>query len=168
MVFLIAPFIQGGQIATASVGTGIQQPNMLYVDSLNISVPVVNAKKVGEKYFQAALIDGVAHYPGTALPGQLGNDYIFGHSSDYAWSKGHYKKIFSTLPKIQKGASIRITNSQGTEFVYTVFDSRKVSAKDLSVLSQKGFKKRLLTLQTSYPVGTALARWVVVAELKTP
>ena len=157
-----------GQYAVAPSSVALKTPNMVYVDSLGIEAPVIYIDKVGEKYFQAALINGVVHYPKTALPGQLGNDYIFGHSSDYIWSKGKYKRIFALLPKIQKGAEIRITDQHSTEYTYVVFDSRRVSAKDGSVLSQQGNKRKLLTLQTSYPVGTALARWVVVAELKTP
>ena len=149
-----------------SLAASLKQPNMLYIDSLYITVPVINIDKIGEKYFQAALINGVVHYPGTVTAGQKGNDYIFGHSSDYIWSKGHYKRVFAPVPKIQKGAQIRITDAQGIEYTYTVIDSRKVAANDTSVLSQQNYTRKLLTLQTSYPVGTALARWVVVAELK--
>lgn len=140
-------------------------PFMLSIDSLNIRVPIVYVYAATEKEFQAGLIDGVVHYPGTALPGQAGNCYIFGHSSDYIWSKGKYKTIFAPLPKTTIGTEIVISDNQGVKFVYTVIDSKKVSAKDLSVLKQD-YTKKILTLQTSYPVGTALARWVVVAEMK--
>jgi len=40
-----------------------------------------------------------------------------------------------------------------------------VSPKDLSVLDQQNFQKKFLSLQTSYPIGTALKRFVAVAEL---
>jgi len=136
------------------------------VDSLNIRVPIVYVYSVSEKDFQAGLINGVVLYPGTALPGQLGNPYIFGHSSDYIWSKGRYKTIFAPLPKIALGAEIVITGNGGERFVYKVISSKKVASSDTSVLSQQGYAKKLLTLQTSYPVGTALARWVVVGEIK--
>ncbi len=142
------------------------QPNLLIVDSLGIQVPIQYPTTTGETAFQAALINGVAHYPGTADPGQFGNCYIFGHSSDYIWSKGHYKNVFAVLPKISIGAEIVISDWQGNKFTYVVTGSYKVAANDTSVLDQAGFAKKLLTLQTSYPVGTALARWVVVAEIK--
>jgi sortase A len=142
------------------------QANMLIIDSLGIKAPIVYIEGIGEKYFQAGLLNGVVHYPGTANPGQLGNCYIFGHSSDYIWSKGHYKSVFAVLPQIKIGANITIGDQQGNKFVYTVTDSRSVAASDTSVLSQQNNAKKLLTLQTSYPVGTALARWVVVAEIK--
>jgi LPXTG-site transpeptidase (sortase) family protein len=142
------------------------QPNTLIIDSLGINAPVVYATSTGETAFQAALINGPTHYPGTAQPGQLGNCYIFGHSSDYIWSKGHYKNVFATLPHIQKGAEIIISDQQGNKFTYLVTDSREVAVNDLMVLDQQGYTKKLLTLQTSYPIGTALARWVAVAEIR--
>ena len=142
------------------------EPNTLIIESLDIKAPIIYVNEKKEKVYQAALINGVVHFPGTVNPGEFGNVYIFGHSSDYIWSKGKYKRIFAVLPKIKIGAEVRITNVQGNEFTYVVFDSRKVKANDLSVLSQGDYKKKLLTLQTSYPIGTALARWVVAAEIK--
>lgn len=141
-------------------------PNTLAIPSLGISAPIVYATGTTETAFQAALINGVAHYPNTADPGKLGNCYIFGHSSDFIWSKGKYKNVFATLPQIQKGAEIYISSRTGEKFTYLVTQSFAVSANDTSVLSQQGNVKKLLTLQTSYPVGTAIARWVVAAEIK--
>jgi LPXTG-site transpeptidase (sortase) family protein len=142
------------------------QPNILIIDSLGIRVPIQYPTTTDENAYQAALINGVAHYPGTVNPGELGNCYIFGHSSDFIWSKGHYKNIFAVLPRIQTGAQILVSDQQGNEFNYTVIAGYEVAANDISVLSQQNYQKKLLTLQTSYPVGTALARWVVVAEMK--
>jgi LPXTG-site transpeptidase (sortase) family protein len=142
------------------------QANSLIIDSLNINAPIQYATATNETAYQAALINGVVHYPGTANPGQLGNCYIFGHSSDFIWSNGHYKHVFAVLPQIKIGAQIIISDSDGNKFSYSVIDSHEVASNDLSVLDQQGYAKKLLTLQTSYPVGTALARWVVVAEIK--
>src|SRR5689334_16749092 len=58
-------------------------PNTLIIESLKINVPVVYVNDSNEDAFQKALIDGVVHYPGTVNPGDSGNDYIFGHSSDF-------------------------------------------------------------------------------------
>ena len=142
------------------------EPNILIIGSLGIKAPVIYPTERSEAAYQEALIDGVAHYPETALPGEKGNCYIFGHSSDYFFSKGHYKNIFAVLPKIKIGAEIIISGADGSAFVYTVTESRRVAANDLSVLDQQNYQRKLLTLQTSYPLGTALARWVIVAEEK--
>jgi len=142
------------------------EPNILIIGSLGIKAPVIYPTERSEAAYQEALIDGVAHYPETASPGEKGNCYIFGHSSDYLFSKGDYKNIFAVLPKIEIGAEIVISGPDGSEFIYTVTESRRVAANDLSVLDQQNYQRKLLTLQTSYPLGTALARWVVVAEEK--
>ncbi len=142
------------------------QPNLLIIDSLGLQAPIQYPTTTGETAFQAALINGVAHFPGTANPGEPGNCYIFGHSSDFIWSKGHYKNVFAVLPQIKESSDILISDQQGNEFKYIVIASHEVAANDVSVLSQQNYQKKLLTLQTSYPVGTAFARWVVVAEEK--
>jgi LPXTG-site transpeptidase (sortase) family protein len=141
-------------------------PSTLLIPSLAIDAPIQYATQTNESSFQDALINGVVHYPGTADIGQFGNAYIFGHSSDFIWSKGKFKTVFATLPQIQKGAEIYVSNAAGEKFTYLVTGSFVVTANDTSVLDQQGNAKKLLTLQTSWPVGTALKRWIVTAEIK--
>jgi LPXTG-site transpeptidase (sortase) family protein len=100
------------------------------------------------------------------MPGEVGNVYIFGHSSDYAWSKGNYKHAFALLPKIKNGAEIKLTDEKGFSYTYLVTRQGVVGPNDVHVLAQNTNGKKLLTLQTSYPLGTALKRYVVVAELR--
>ncbi|MFH1866687.1 MAG: sortase [Patescibacteria group bacterium] len=140
-------------------------PNTLQISSLSLIVPVIYVNQATDEVFQQALERGVVHFPGTANPGEYGNDYIFGHSSDYRWRSGSYKSVFAVLPKIKIGAEILITNNQGVVFKYVVKESKVVAKTDIQYLGQYGYQRRLLTLQTSWPVGTALKRWVVIAEL---
>ena len=140
------------------------EPDTVIVPSLNIKAPIKYAAEVNEDKFQELLIDGVVHYPGTADIGKPGNAYIFGHSSDNAWSKGKYKTVFALLPKIKIGDEMVASDREGNKFVYKVIDARVVAKNDTSVLAQDNSKK-LLTLQTSYPVGTSLKRFVAVGEL---
>jgi sortase A len=141
------------------------QPNQLSIASLGITAPIVYAQEPNETSFQAALLNGVAHYPGTANPGQNGNCYIFGHSSDYFWSKGHYKTVFALLPRIKIGDNIIISDSDGNEYIYVVKSTLVAATTDVQYL-QQDYSKKVLTLQTSWPVGTALKRYLVLAELK--
>ncbi len=142
------------------------QANFFQIKSLGIKAPIIYPVEASETVYQEALKNGVAHFPGTAQPGELGNCYIFGHSSDYLLSKGKYKNIFALLPKIKIGEEIIISDSEREKHIYIVLASRKISHDDVSVLDQQNYKKKLLTLQTSYPLGTALARWVAIAEKK--
>lgn len=140
------------------------EPNQLAIKRLGIFAPVLYVDRKNETDFQAALKNGVVHYPGTAMPGELGNVYIFGHSSDYFWSKSPYKTIFALLPEIHVGDEIQLSNASGTVFTYLVTGTKIVFPDDLTVLDQQGRTKKLLTLQTSYPLGTALRRYLVFAE----
>ncbi|HYE22812.1 MAG TPA: sortase [Verrucomicrobiae bacterium] len=142
------------------------EPNTLIINSLGIKFPVVYVDEINEDVFQDALQYGVVHYPDTALPGQFGNVYIFGHSSDYAWARGNYKTAFTLLPRIQKGTQIMISDSEGKPYIYKVIETKVVKPTDLSVLDQQNNSKKLLSLQTSYPLGTAISRFIVVAEIE--
>lgn len=142
------------------------EPDLLEIPSLGISAPIVYVDKKDEAVYQAALKRGVVHFPGTALPGELGNAYIFGHSSDYAWNRSPYRAIFALLTEIKTGDEIRASDARGRIFVYRVTGTKVVSPKDLGVLDQQGNSKKILTLQTSYPLGTALRRFIVTAELE--
>lgn len=139
--------------------------NVLSISSLKLEAPIVYVHEMTEAAFQAGLQRGVVRYPGTAKPGALGNVYIFGHSSDYRTSKGSYKNIFATLPQIKLGAEVTLTDGKGTPYTYKVIETKVVSAKAMESLDQYDYARRLLTLQTSWPIGTALKRYVVIAEL---
>ncbi|MFA5935395.1 MAG: sortase [Patescibacteria group bacterium] len=143
------------------------EPDTVRIDRLGITAPIKYvAASTTEEGFQIALRDGVVHFPGTALPGEPGNVYIFGHSSDYSWSKGNYKTVFALLTKAKAGDEIIVSGHDGTAYTYVVTGTKVVGPKDTHVLDQQGKTKKLLTLQTSYPLGTALKRFLVLAELK--
>ena len=142
-----------------------REPNTIYIDSLKITAPLVYITDTGETAFQAGLLNGAVHYPNTARPGEFGNVFIFGHSSDYYWSKGKYKQIFAPLPKITKREEIAVTDNVGKPYTYQVTEAFVAEANDVKYLDQYNFQKKLLTVQTSYPVGSAKKRFVVLAEL---
>lgn len=145
---------------------GTWQPNTLAIPSLGITAPIEYATQKSETEFQKLLQNGVVHYPGTALPGQVGNMFIFGHSSDYSWSQGNYKTVLALLPKLKQGSEIKVVDKNG--YMYTYISKNMVIAAptDVQWLDQDTKGKRLLTLQTSYPIGTALKRYLVIAELR--
>ena len=141
-------------------------PHHLSIPVLGIEAPIIYIDDKNETAYQSALKNGVVHYPGTALPGETGNVYIFGHSSDYVWSDGDYKTIFAKLPQIEMGTDIVVTDAGGNFFHYSVIETKVVGPRDMTVLDQGDGSRSLLTIQTSYPLGTALQRYIVVAELK--
>jgi len=141
------------------------EPSVVIVESLGIKAPLQYVDEANEETYQKALRNGVVHYPGTAKPGEYGNVYIFGHSSDNAWSPGDYKTVFALLPRIEIGAKIVVSDPAGNPYEYTVVEAKVVGARDTQWLDQGEYKKKRLTLQTSYPIGTSLQRYVVIAEI---
>ncbi|MCX6809996.1 MAG: class D sortase [Candidatus Berkelbacteria bacterium] len=132
----------------------------LKIDKLNILVPVIkNVNGSDKAIYNTALKNGVAHFKDTALPGEKGNIFIFGHSS--AEIKADYSKIFAKLNDLEKGDEI-IIFYQGKDYKYKVKNKDIVEATDISVLD-KG-KKEILTLMTCWPIGTKDKRLIIRAE----
>jgi sortase A len=112
------------------------------------------------------LNDSLIQYPGTALPGKVGNTVIFGHSVlPQFFNPKDYLTIFSTLPKISKGDAIQI-DYDGISYDYEVGDIFEVSPDDIEVLSQDG-RDPYVTLVTCVPPGHPLRpkRLIVRAKL---
>jgi len=142
-------------------------PDYINIPDHDIATPIIyiTQEENNEEGHQDALTKGVVHYPGTALPGEYGNPYIFGHSSDYFWKPGDYKQIFKPLIDIPIDTLIHITNHEGELFVYKVIETKIVGPKEVSVLDQYNYERKMLTLQTSWPLNTALKRYLAIAEL---
>lgn len=116
-----------------------------------------------ENIFMKELEKWVVRYPGTARPGELGNAFIFGHSSNYPWIKWEYNDVFALLDNLDYGDEIIVYYNQ-KKFVYTVNEKQVVRPGNVKVLERDETKKEL-SLMTCWPVGTTLNRMIVFAEL---
>jgi len=140
------------------------EQEILVIPKIFVSVPIIFSVSAEEKVLQEDLKRGVAHLPQTAKPGEIGNCYIVGHSSDYPWSDGLFKEVFAQLPKLAVGDEILVQKGEAA-LKYIVLETKIVEANDLSVLSQETSGQKILTLQTSYPIGTADKRFLVIAKI---
>ncbi|MBN2096140.1 class E sortase [Candidatus Peregrinibacteria bacterium] len=145
--------------------------NRLVIPKMGKSVPLVAMSMENiqgenwnelEKQIQDGLRDGVVHYPGTAKPGQYGNVFLTGHSSYYPWDPGQFKDVFATLGQLEPGDRYYVYFDQ-IKYVYEVIDKKEVYPSDVTVLEQPHDKK-VSTLMTCTPVGTALRRLIIHAE----
>ena len=119
------------------------------------------------KDFDKDLQSGVIHYPGTAMPGQIGTTYISGHSSNFAWAKGSFKQVFAVLGKLADNTSFKITvvqkNGKDAIFHYVVTGRKEYSPTDQAQFANSG--KSVVALSTCWPVGSTAKRLVVYGEL---
>jgi sortase A len=102
------------------------------------------------------LRQGPGHYPQTVLPGQVGNAAIAGHRTTYG-------APFFRLDELHIGDPVDVTDTQGREYVYTVFSTKVVSPGDVAVLDPTPDAE--LTLTTCNPRFSATSRLVVHARL---
>jgi sortase A len=105
-------------------------------------------------------------YPGTALPGKIGNTVVFGHSIlPQFFDPKNYLSMFSTIYKLKPGDEI-YANYDGATYTYRVSDMFEVKPTELDVLDQTE-NGAFISLVTCSPPGDPFKpkRLVVRAKL---
>jgi sortase A len=137
----------------------------IMIPKIGKDAPVVLSSSRDSKAMAADLENGVAHYSGTALPGEDGNVALTGHSSNYWWDKGAYNYVFQNLNSLNAGDQIILYYGGGT-YTYQVTAKQVVSPNESQVLNPTSSKT--LTLITCWPVYTNWQRLVVTATQIDP
>ena len=156
------------QIANWFVADSDSNNNQIFSNDNNstykISIPKLKIKDAIVSVGSMDLKKSLIQYPQTALPGQLGNSVIFGHSVlPQFFSPTNYLTIFSTLYKLKQGDEI-IIDYDSVRYKYIIEEIFEVKPTDLSVLEQR-FDQKNLTLITCSPPGTYLRRLIIKASL---
>lgn len=139
----------------------------LIIPKLNVDVPV--AFSISTDDVMSAMNHGVAQFsiPGAnALPGQIGNLVITGHSAGDIYSSNPYKFIFSGLERLENGDLIYI-NYESTRYTYQVTKQEVVEPTNVEALIYDT-DQPMLTLITCTPLGTSRYRLLVTAEQISP
>ncbi|ETK33466.1 class E sortase [Microbispora sp. ATCC PTA-5024] len=109
------------------------------------------------------LREGPGHYPGTALPGHVGNFVVSGHRTTYG-------APFNRLAELRRGDPILI-DTAAARYTYRVTSSEVVDPWDLGVVAavpgRPGARpaRALITLTTCNPEFSARQRLVIHGEL---
>lgn len=151
-----------------SIDTAAISDNSIFIPKIKVNAPVIWDVTGGSDLntdMLNALRNGVVRYPQTALPNQVGNVFLTGHSSNYWWDKGRYKTVFALLDKLVVGDLVYV-KYQGTVYTYRVNAQKVVKPTETSVLDPTN--KPVLSLMTCTPTGTALYRRIVTADLISP
>lgn len=167
----VAP--DAGSVATSieavdpNVTQAVSPEPRLLIPKLNIDVPV--AFGISTNDVDEAMAHGVAQFsiPGAnALPGQIGNLVISGHSAGDVYSNNPYKFIFSGLERLEVGDIIYI-NFESVRYTYQMTKSEVVEPSNVGALIY-ATDKPMLTLITCTPLGTSRYRLLVTAEQIAP
>ena len=142
--------------------------------SINYSAPVEEDLSQGplSNPIQRLLVDGIVHIAFTAKPGEIGNSYIVGHSSNFSSVRSDYNTIFKPIERIsQPGEEFIIWDECGRELNFRVFETKAILEDDVEEAYKIFGDKRVVTLQTSileFVPGVGLyptKRWLTRGEL---
>ena len=162
---------EGGEITAVdpTVTTAVNAEDTLIIPKINVDVPIRFGLANDSDTIMSAMNNGVAHWsiPGaSAVPGQIGNTVITGHSAGDIYSSNPYKFIFSGLERLESGDTIYI-DYQGTRYTYAVYEKRVVAPNDVASLQYSG-DEAILTLVTCTPLGTSEKRLLIFARQINP
>lgn len=145
--------------------------------SINYQAPIEEDLDQGplSNPIQRLLVDGIVHIAFTAQPGEIGNSYIVGHSSNFASVQSDYNTIFKPIERIsQPGEEFFIWDQCGRELKFSVFETKSILENDVQEAYKIFPDKRVVTLQTSilewvpgvgfYPTKRWLTRGELVLE----
>lgn len=115
---------------------------------------------------EEVLNDGVlGHYPGTALPGSVGNFSVAGHRVTYG-------RPLNLIAELRPGDPI-VVETADAWYVYRMREHQIVSPDRVEVVApvpgdpQAEPSERLMTLTACHPMYSARERYIVHAELDT-
>ncbi|WP_433370165.1 class E sortase [Streptosporangium sp. CA-115845] len=135
------------------------------------AVALLSIPRLGDDY-RYAVVEGVdqdrlrmgpGHYPGTAMPGKIGNFVLSGHRTTYA-------APFGRIDELQRGDRI-VIDAREARYTYRVTGRRVVDPTELGVIAPvpdqpgKAPTRATITLSTCHPKYSAAQRLVVFGAL---
>ncbi len=153
-----------------SIPSEIKKKNWLSYPKYNIQTPILYSgfedlfdKNEGSYNFgkfkeqanqgspvQDKLNDGIVHIGFTPQPGEIGNSYIVGHSSNFDYIVSDYKTVFKPIESIsQPGEEFFIYDQDGRELKFCTYETKEIREEDIEEAYKDSEGKRTVTLQTS-------------------
>ena len=122
-----------------------------------IEIPKIDVSMTMYEGIRLSTLDrGPGHWPGTAMPGQVGNVVVAGHRTS-----GH--QVFRNIDVLVEGDEILFTETDGSVHRYRVTSSRIVVPTEVWIVDQT--PAPTATLFACHPPGSVRERYVVFAEL---
>ncbi len=135
------------------------------ISKLNVFAPIVFPATEDEKELEKSLDLGVVHFPSSALPGEVGQTIILGHSAPLGWPKIKYDWVFSRINELVPGDEISIIFNN-KEYRYSVINTvflergEEIPERDLTNY------KNVVVLISCWPPGKDARRIAVEAEIQ--
>ncbi|OGD85318.1 hypothetical protein A3B51_00530 [Candidatus Curtissbacteria bacterium RIFCSPLOWO2_01_FULL_41_18] len=130
-----------------------------------VTIPKLKIENATAKVDNLNFKNNLSHFPGSALPGEIGNAFITGHSVLPQFNDPNdYNAIFTKLDSLEVGDEV-YAQIGDQRFKYVVQYSKVVDPQDTSVLQPLSSQGKNLTLMTCVPPGTSTKRLVVITSL---
>ncbi|MFD1932683.1 MULTISPECIES: class E sortase [Nonomuraea] len=141
--------------------------------TLGNAVAMLSIPRLGDDY-RYAVIEGVdaehlkkgpGHYPGSAMPGQVGNFVLSGHRTTYA-------APFNRIDELRRDDEI-IVDAREARYTYRVTSQDVVEPDEVEILAPVPGKpdinaiRAMITLTTCHPEYSAAQRLIVYGVLKS-
>lgn len=137
------------------------------IAKISVTAPIVWVLEDTDAAYEEGLKSGIIHVPATVPPGQIGNSYLTGHSSDYFYKGGDYKKVLVRESELGIGDEMQITLTfaSGKSQVqrWQAFE-KDVVAPDNQVLFREE-SRAVVTLASCWPLDTSWQRIYVKFSL---
>ena len=134
----------------------------LYIPKIQANAKVIkNIDPYDYDAYRNALVKGVVHAKGSALPSEPGNVFLFAHSTVNFYERRQYNVYFYLLGELKKDDPIIVTY-QGTMYKYKVLEFKVVKPEEIQYMG-KYMDQDTLTLMTCWPVGSNTKRAIVTA-----
>ena len=135
-------------------------PDRIRIPEVGVDSMIERPQSQDVAVLDEALNRGAVYYPGSGTI-NVGNMFIFGHSTGFSVVNNQAYKTFNDLNKLQNGDEIYI-DSDGKTFVYRVKNVVLVDESEAYV--EFGGTSRMLTISTCNSFGQKQERWVLEAE----
>lgn len=130
-----------------------------------LTIPKLNIDKALVRVDSITFQKNLALFPHTAVPGDVGNAFVTGHSRlPIFYDPKNYSTIFTKLASLAVGDEV-IAQVSNQTLKFVVQYTKIVDPNDLSVLAPISANGRNLTLMTCVPPGISTKRLVVVTSL---
>jgi len=139
-----------------------EKPDSVVIEKIGLTAPLIFSQGKTQKEIEADLNKGVVAYPGSVLPGEIGNLFVTGHSSVYPWNHSAYGKVFAALDKLETGDRVIVYYNKH-KFEYKIVNKYVARPQDVQLVHPENEAK--ITLFTCWPIGTNLKRLVLEGEL---
>ena len=141
-------------------GVPADEPRIL-IDDIDVDANIVFPESADLNILNTALTKGVVYYPGSGKLGEVGNVFLFGHSTGLKVVYNKNFEVFNRLKELEAGDVIRV-QSDGREYWYRVLSTTIKKADDANI--NLSTARKLLTISTCRIFGGREDRYVVEAE----